>query len=35
MPAFGTDYGGAMSEDEIWSLVSYVRELGRSQASTP
>lgn len=35
MPAFGADYGGAMTEDELWSLVSYIRDIGRSQASTP
>ncbi len=35
MPAFGTDYGGSMGEDEIWSLVSYVRQLGNNQASKP
>jgi mono/diheme cytochrome c family protein len=35
MPAFGTDFGGGMSEDDLWSLVSYVRELGKSQASNP
>ena len=33
MPAFGTDFGGAMSEDELWSLVSYVRQLGTNEAA--
>ncbi|MEO8285609.1 MAG: cytochrome c [Chloroflexota bacterium] len=27
MPAWGTNYGGANSEDEIWSMVAYIREL--------
>ena len=35
MPAFGTDFGGSMTEDELWSLVAYVREIGQGQASTP
>ena len=35
MPAFGADFGGAMTEDELWSLVAYIRELGQGQASTP
>jgi mono/diheme cytochrome c family protein len=35
MPAFGEDYGGAMTADELWSLVAYVRELGQNQAANP
>jgi mono/diheme cytochrome c family protein len=35
MPAFGEDYGGAMREDELWSLVSFVRQIGGTQAATP
>lgn len=27
MPAWGTEYGGPNSEDEIWSMVAYVRSL--------
>ena len=27
MPAWGTEYGGPNSDDEIWSMVAYVRSL--------
>lgn len=27
MPAWGTKYGGSNSDDEIWSMVAYIRSL--------
>jgi len=27
MPAWGTKYGGANTDDEIWQMVSYIRTL--------
>jgi mono/diheme cytochrome c family protein len=27
MPAWGTDYGGPNSQEEIWSMVYYIRSL--------
>ncbi|HUP27974.1 MAG TPA: cytochrome c [Chloroflexia bacterium] len=31
MPAWGTKYGGPNSDDEIWSMVAFVRSLGGQQ----
>ena len=31
MPAWGQAYNGPYTDDEIWSLVSYVREIGRER----
>jgi mono/diheme cytochrome c family protein len=28
MPAWGRDYGGPHSQEEIWALVAYVEDLG-------
>jgi mono/diheme cytochrome c family protein len=34
MPAFGKDFGGGNSDDDIWKLVAYIRSL-QGELPTP